>query len=186
MKKLFCVVVTSLLFAGCGTQAPEPAETADAPGVPEAQAHANLAQMMRAIPFPHSNIIFDAGSEDPEEKRKSNEGGGPSGARYSNVYAGWQEVENAGLALAETANLLLVPGRVCENGKPVPNDREDFRRFTAQLADAGMAAYKAAQSKNLDTMLEVGGTVTEACSACHEVYRDKEDNADRCTPPAAE
>jgi cytochrome c2 len=34
-------------------------------------------------------------------------------------------------------------------------------------------------------MLEVGDAVTEACSACHEVYRDKDNDADRCTPPAA-
>jgi hypothetical protein len=31
-------------------------------------------------------------------------------------------------------------------------------------------------------MLEAGGTVTDACSACHDVYREKEP---RCTPPAA-
>jgi hypothetical protein len=186
------VIVSSLLFAACGTQAPEPASTPaeSAAGGPTQRPYANLAQMMRAIPFPNSNIIFDAGSEDPEERKKAAEGGAGGGgsatANFGNVYAGWQQVENAALALSETANLLLIPGRMCENGKPAPTDREDYRKFVAQLAEAGEQAYKAAQSKNLDTMLEVGGTVTEACSACHEVYRDKEDNADRCTPPAAE
>ncbi len=33
-------------------------------------------------------------------------------------------------------------------------------------------------------MLEAGGTVTEACSKCHEVYRDKDNNADRCVAGA--
>jgi hypothetical protein len=186
------VIVSSVLFASCGTQAPEqPAgQAAPAAGAPTQRPYANLAQLMRGIPFPNSNLIFDAGSEDPEAKKKAAEGGSGGGgsatANFGNVYAGWQQVENAALALSETANLLLIPGRMCENGKPAPTDREDYRKFVAQLAEAGEVALKAAQSKNLDTMLEAGGTVTEACSACHEVYRDKENNADRCTPPAAE
>jgi hypothetical protein len=156
---------------------------------PSPTAHANLAQMMRAIPFPNSNLIFDAGNEDPDAVKaaaESAKSGAGATAAYGNIYAGWQQVENAGLMLAETANLLLIPGRLCENGKPVPVDREDFRKFTAGLAQAGQEAYEAAKKKDLDEMLNVGGTVTEACSACHEVYRDKDDNADRCTPPAAE
>lgn len=190
MKKLSCLVVTSLLFVGCGTQTPDQEAAPAAADAPTPEPHANLAQLMRAIPFPNSNIIYDAGNEDPEAAKKAAEGGAGGGGsatkNYSNIYAGWQQVENAALALSETANLLMIPGRMCENGKPAPTDREDFKKFTAQLAAAGEAAYKAAQSKNLDTMLEVGDTVTQACSDCHEVYRDKEDNADRCTPPAAE
>ena len=183
MKKLSCLGVTLLLFSACSTQAPAPAT----PAAPAAKPYANLAQMMRAIPFPNSNIIFDAGNEDPEAKRKPAEGGGAAGATaaYGNVYAGWQQVENAALALQETANLLKIPGRMCENGKPAPTDREDFKKFTEGLAAAGEAALAAAKTKDLDKMLEAGGTVTEACQACHEVYRDKENNADRCTPPAA-
>lgn len=188
MKKLFCVMVTSLLFTACGTQQSAPAPAAPAADAPAARPHATLAQLMRAIPFPNSNIIFDAGGEDPEAKKKAAEGGKGGGSsatqNYGNVYAGWQQVENAAKALSETANLLMIPGRMCENGKPAPTDREDFKKFVAQLADAGEVAYKAAQTKDLDKMLEAGGTVTEACSACHEVYRDKENNADRCTPPA--
>ena len=46
-----------------------------------------------------------------------------------------------------------------------------------------MAAYKAAQSKNQDAMLDVSGTVTDACMACHEVYREKPGGVkDRCLP----
>jgi hypothetical protein len=31
-------------------------------------------------------------------------------------------------------------------------------------------------------MVEVSGTVSEACAACHEVYRDKDDPKARCIP----
>lgn len=187
MKKLSGVVALTFLFVGCNQGQPQNTET-EAPAAAEFMPtpHANLAQLMRGIPFPASNTIFDAQSEDPAAAKEPTDTTGGATATYANVYGGWQAVENAALAIAETANLIMIPGRMCENGKPAPTDREDFRKFVAQLAAAGDAAYKAAQTKNLDTMLEVGGTVTEACSACHEVYRDKEDNADRCTPPAAE
>jgi hypothetical protein len=187
MKKLCCVLVTAAVAAACGNQTPEtpaPAANAFTP-----MPYANLAQVMQAIPFPNSNIIFDAGSEDPEAKRKAPESGGSAAgasAQYGNVYAGWQQVENSALALQETVNLIMIPGRMCQNGKPVPNDQDDFKKFAAGLADAGKAALDAAKSKDLDKMLEAGGTVTEACSACHEVYRDTPNQpADRCMPHAA-
>jgi cytochrome c556 len=71
---------------------------------------------------------------------------------------------------------------MCENGRPAPIGNEDFQRFTQGLADAGAAALTAARAKDLDAMVEVSGTMADACAACHEIYRDKEDNADRCIP----
>lgn len=187
MKGLSCVLMASLVLASCGG-ATQPEETADVNAF-SARPYGNLNQMMQAIPFPASNIIFDASNEDPEEvkKRMAEDKGSSSGARasYGSVYAGWKEVENAARAISETANLVMIPGRMCENGRPVPVDQEDFRRFAEGLAQAGEEAYKAALSKDLDQMLVVGGTVTEACAACHEVYRDKDDQAERCIPTAA-
>lgn len=186
MKGLSCVLVASFVFASCGGTQPEEQATETAEG-PSYQSHANLAQLMQAIPFPASNIIFDAGNEDPEAAQKEGADPAASGAqdRYSSLYGGWTEVENASLALAETANLLRVPGRMCRNGRPAPIEQENWQRFTQGLADAGLASYKAALTKNLDEMLIVGGTVTEACAACHEVYRDVPNEEDRCMVPAA-
>ena len=183
MKSVCALIASSLLFAAC-TSAPAPQPAAPAATGPAAKPYGSLAQMMRAIPFPASNIIFAAQNEDPAAPKKSD----PNAAdRYANIadYGGWTQVENAALALSETANLLLIPGRKCMNGKDAPLDREDYKKAIQQLADAGLAAYKAAQAKNMDQIVEVSGTVAEACSACHEPYRDKDDLADRCTPPAA-
>ena len=167
------------VVAGCDG-APGPAEPAAA--VP-ARPHSTLAQLMRGIPFPNSNVVFDTQTTDPGAKREPGDTRGAGAtADFGNVYGGWQAVENSALALAETATLITVPGRVCENGRPAPVDREDYRRFASQLADAGLAAYKAAQSQSLDAMVEVSGTVSDACAACHEVYRDKDDPKDRCIP----
>jgi hypothetical protein len=184
MKRLYGLLGATLLVGACSAPAPV---QAPAPAAPTAQPYASLAQVMRGIPFPNSNIIFDTQTTDPGAAKKPAEGGAAAGAsaQYNSVYGGWQAVENAALAISETANLIMIPGRLCENGKPVPLDRDDYKKFAAGLADAGKAAYKAAQSKNIDAMVEASGTVSDACAACHEIYREKPDNKDRCTPPAA-
>jgi hypothetical protein len=181
MKRVYGLVAISALFISCTQAAPPPAP---APAAPAAKPYGTLAQMMRGIPFPNSNIIFDTQSSDPGAAQKPSGGAGaPATQQYSGVYGGWQAVENAAIALQETANLLLVPGRMCENGKPAPVDQADFQKWAQGLADAGAAAYKAAQAKNMDQMVEVSGTVSDACAACHEKYRDTPDQPkDRCMP----
>jgi hypothetical protein len=139
---------------------------------------------MRAIAFNSANIIFDTQTHDPGEKPKEGAGGDSASQRFASIYTGWPLVEQSALALSETANLMMLPGRLCENGRPVPLDKEDFRKGIMGLAEAGKAAYKAAQSKNQEQMIEVSNTVTEACLVCHEVYRDKPDNKDRCVAGA--
>jgi hypothetical protein len=144
---------------------------------PAPKPESTLLQVMRAILFPNSNIIFDAQNEDPGAPK--NEG---AEGKYGNVYGGWMAVENAALALSEAANLLMIPGRMCGNGKPAPLNRPDWPKFVAELREAGQVAYKAALTKNQDNIVDASGTVTEACSACHDVYREKTNLADRCTP----
>jgi cytochrome c556 len=77
----------------------------------------------------------------------------------------------------------MIPGRMCSNGNPVPVQRADSVKFVQGLRAAGLEAYKAAQSKNQDAMGDASGTVADACSACHDVYREKRGGPkDRCLP----
>ncbi|HEU4689662.1 MAG TPA: hypothetical protein VFS23_14910 [Vicinamibacterales bacterium] len=178
MKRVYGLVALSIFFVSC-TQAPPPA----APAAPAAKPYGTLAQMMRGIPFPNSNIIFDTQTTDPGAPQKPAEAGAPASQTFAGVYGGWQAVENAAISLQETANLLLIPGRMCENGRPAPVDQEDYKKWAQGLADAGAAALKAAQAKNIDQMVEVSGTVSDACAACHEKYRDTpKQPEDRCIP----
>jgi cytochrome c553 len=136
---------------------------------------------MRGIVFPASNVVFAA--QDDLSKFAPARDPAVSPNPLTNTYGGWQAVENAALALAESANLILLPGRMCSNGKPAPVRRADWVKYAQGLRDAGMAAYKAAQSKNQDAMVDASGTVAEACSACHDVYREKKGGLqDRCLP----
>ena len=178
------VMVGAVSWAACGgpgagtTGTPAPA----AAGGLTQKPYASLAQVMRALPFPSANIIFDAQSNDPGAPAKEGATDGSATSRFSSIYKGWPLVEQSALALSETANLMLIPGRLCENGKPVPLDREDFRKGIEGLVEAGKAAYAAAQSKSQDKVVEVTDKVTEACANCHMVYRDKPEGKDRCIP----
>jgi hypothetical protein len=78
----------------------------------------------------------------------------------------------------ESANLLVISGRKCSNGKEVPLRNADWAKFQ-ELRDAGMTAYKAAQSKNRDDILTAADVLTAACADRHEKYR-KANLADRC------
>lgn len=177
MRNVALVVLGSVFVVGCAAPSQPPAQSA-APAGPTPKAYSSLAQVMQAIPFPASNLIFDTQSNDPGAAKTA--GGANATAQYSGVYGGWTAVENAALALSETANLIMIPGRLCKNGRPVPLDQEAFRKAAQGLIDAGQAAYKAAQAKNLDAMVDVSGTVSDACTACHEKYRDTPDEKDRC------
>ena len=133
---------------------------------------ANLAQLMRGVTFPNANILFNVQVKDPAKDKPAM----PVPFDYvlwgSTVYYGWQTVDQAALTLVETTPLFLVPGRRCENGKPVPVDRADWKQYTAALVDIGKAAYKAAQSRNVETVNKIAEQLNETCANCHKVYRD--------------
>ena len=133
---------------------------------------ANLAQLMRAVTFPNANILFNVQVKDPAKDKPAM----PVPFDYvlwgSTVYYGWQVVDQAALSLVETTPLFLLPGRRCENGRAVPVDRDDWKRYTTALVDAAKASYKAAQSRNVDAVNKIAEQLNETCANCHKVYRD--------------
>ncbi|MBZ5612010.1 MAG: cytochrome c [Acidobacteriia bacterium] len=158
---------------------PAPAPAKRAAASPSTRVEANLAQLMRGILYPSSNVIFAAQSQDPASVAPASV---PATATdpLASTYGKWTAVENSALAIAEAANLLTIPGRKCANGRPVPLQNTDWAKFVQELREAGRASYKAAQSKNQDNIVEAAGTLTEACSNCHDKYREKPNLADRC------
>ncbi|MCH7532077.1 MAG: cytochrome c [Gemmatimonadetes bacterium] len=159
-----------LLLAACAS-----ASTA---GLPAPEPMGNLAQVMRGILFTNSNILFDVQSIDPDNPPPVAAGVGAT-ARFSGIYGGWQMIENAAIALGEAANLITIPGRRCENGRPVPLSQPNWAQFTQGLKDAADVMLVAARAKDQEAASDATNDVVEACYVCHEVYRDVEP---RCTP----
>jgi hypothetical protein len=145
------------------------------------EVHANLNQLMRGVLYPAANVVFFAQSENPADV-KPVPGQDPSMATdpLTSTFGGWQAIENAALALAESANLLLIPGRVCSNGEPAPLKDPAWATFVQQVRDAGLKAYEAARAKNQDKMIELSETLSAACAGCHRKWRDRKTPANRC------
>jgi len=167
---LFCAAGAILAVVGV-VAAQAPAAGRGAAPAPVLRVHGNLAQMMRGILYPASNVVFAAQSTDPATVKPEGDAS-TSPNPLTSSYGGWQAVENAGIALAESANLLSIPGRLCMNGKPAPSQNADWQKWVEELRAAGVTAYKAGQAKNQDAVLEAADVMSVACSNCHEKYRD--------------
>jgi mono/diheme cytochrome c family protein len=135
----------------------------------------NLAELMRAIAFPNSNIIFNLQVKDPGKQPKKPVASVPFDYVEwgSTVYGGWLSVDQAAVALTESAALLLTPGRKCQNGRPVPVDRADWKEYVANLVQASKLAHQASQARKFEAFGEISEKLNDACAACHKVYRDK-------------
>jgi cytochrome c556 len=159
--RILSLVFVMLLFAGVGTaQAPAP------------RPYGNLAQLMKGTLFPASNVIFAVQDTDPATWKPEGDASA-STSLTTGVYSGWQAVENAAVTLSEVSNLLTLPGRSCQNGRPVPVNDAEWRKFSAELAAFGQEALKVAQAKNLNAFLDVADKLTTACGNCHDMYREK-------------
>jgi mono/diheme cytochrome c family protein len=152
-----------------------PAPTATAGGATLPPPEGNLAELMRAIAFPNSNIIFNVQVKDPGKEAKKDLAARPFDYVEwgSTQYQGWLAVDQAAVAISETAPLLLTPGRRCQNGRLAPVDRADWKEFVTALAEAGRIARRAAQARNFEAFGEVSEKLNDACANCHKVYRDK-------------
>jgi len=145
------------------------------------QVHANLNQLMRGALYPAANVVFSAQIENPADV-KPIPGQDPSMATdpLTSTFGGWLAVENAALTLAESANLLSIPGRTCSSGVPVPITDPAWGAFVQQLRDASTQAYRAAQAKDQEKMIENSETLSAACAGCHRKWRDRKTPENRC------
>jgi hypothetical protein len=77
--------------------------------------------------------------------------------------AEWAGIRRSALTLAESGNLLMQRGRVRDEG--------DWMTDAKMLADAGTAAYKAAQAKDAKALAAIASPLDASCTACHRKYR---------------
>ncbi|GFE82336.1 hypothetical protein GCM10011487_43360 [Steroidobacter agaridevorans] len=137
-------LVAGVFSAGCSKPAPVRSEAAPAAGAPSFKAVGPSRQVMLAITIPASETVFNAAAEPPTTDEQ------------------WVSVERAALALAESGNLLLIPGRAVDEG--------EWSRFSHMLIDTAAQAYAASQAKDIEGVSEAGNAIYEACEGCHKKY----------------
>lgn len=75
----------------------------------------------------------------------------------------WAAVRRSAVTLTESGNLLMMPGRARDGGR--------WMSSVKMLVDAGTAASKSAQAKDLQALAAVAGPLDASCRTCHQQYR---------------
>src|SRR5688572_18331468 len=165
-----------LVLPACGLSLTAQTPSADAVPPP-----ADLNQLMRGVLYPAANVVFSAQGDNPGDV-KFVPGHDPNMSTdpLTSTFGGWQAVENAALALAESANLLSIAGRNCSNGVPAPTKDPAWTVFVQEVRDASMKSYRAAQAKDQEEMIETAETLSAACAGCHRKFRDRKVPENRC------
>lgn len=149
----------------------------------------NMLELMRGVFFPNANMIFNVQSHNPAEKKPTAQSSSSTAFNWNlwgaSLYSGWEDVDYAAVVLAEISPALLTPGRTCENGKPVPVGRADWIKFSVDMMKAAQKSYEAAKTKNQEAVSDSTNDLSDACQACHRVYRDRRPpGVDRTAPNA--
>jgi hypothetical protein len=76
--------------------------------------------------------------------------------------AEWERVWAAGITLAESGNLLMMPPRALDQG--------EWLRMSNAFIDVGLEAARAADDKDYQAVLDAGEKVYNLCTECHEQY----------------
>jgi hypothetical protein len=105
----------------------------------------NVSQLMVDIIYPTSDALFYIERNPPKNDHD------------------WKAIRGAALTLAESGNLLLMGSRA--------RDQDRWAKDTKLLIDAGTAAFRAAQKKDMQAILDLNEQLTASCTTCHRHYR---------------
>jgi hypothetical protein len=98
---------------------------------------------------------------------------------------GWQQARNAAVALAESANVLVIPGRpvaapdrVAGEGELSPKEiealiaknRGAWVGHAHSLHAVAMQAIEAIDARDAEKLSDVGGTLDAVCEGCHTQF----------------
>lgn len=148
-RLLIAVLAVAAAAAGC-SRAPR------ADGAASMQARATTKDVIDAIVAPDAQAIFDAVAY--ENGRLT---------RAPRTDDQWNRLRLQALAVAEAGNLLMM--------QPRAKDAGDWMAFSRDMGVKAAAAADAAESKDVDRLLQAGGALYDTCTACHMKYGPKDD-----------
>ena len=105
----------------------------------------SMSDLMVKIIYPASDALFYVETRTPTTE------------------AEWTVLEGQALMLAETGNLLMMPGRA--------RDQQQWMADAKLMLDAGAAAVKAAKARNVEAIAALSDQLLESCTSCHKHYR---------------
>ena len=109
------------------------------------QPASTMSELMVKIIYPASDAIFYITTREPKSE------------------AEWVELQGKALAVAESANLLMMPGRA--------RDQDRWMQDAQLMLDAGRAAFRAAKAKDVAALDALNDQLYTSCTSCHQHYR---------------
>jgi cytochrome c556 len=83
--------------------------------------------------------------------------------------AAWANLEEHATQLAAAGALVSLAGTGVND--IVWTDSAGWQKWSRALSDAGLAALKATQDKNMDALVAANGQLVEACEGCHKEFK---------------
>ena len=80
--------------------------------------------------------------------------------------AEWMELRNAAATIAETGNLLMMPGRI----DGADGRGQDWLAYSQGIVDVGRQLITAAENQDKQAIFDLGGDLYRVCVACHTAY----------------
>jgi hypothetical protein len=135
--------VACIAAAACGGPPPPPFKPV-----------ADVKQLMEAVVDPSADVVWESVAtiftKDHVEERRPR------------TKEEWAHVRSHAMMLAESGNLLMMVPRAKDGG--------DWMKMAQALVDTAAVALRAADAKDADGLLKVGGEIDEACETCHKKY----------------
>ena len=131
-----------ILLAGAALAQAPPNET-PAPVSPYRNV-GNMSRLMIDIIYPTSDAIFYVDRDEPKTEVQ------------------WNTLASQALMLAESGNLLMMPGRA--------RDGALWMKQSRALIEAGAMAAKAADAKDAAGLMTAGHLIDLSCDRCHRRY----------------
>src|SRR5262245_24041831 len=138
MRKLF-VILALLWLVVLQLEAQDPTPAGDLKVV------GTMSELMIRIIYPSSDAVFYITTRTPATDVQ------------------WGELQGQTLMLAESANLLMMPGHA--------RDQDRWMADARLMRDAGAAAFKAAKAKDVKALEALNEQLYQSCTTCHMHYR---------------
>jgi cytochrome c556 len=135
-----------------------------------------IAEIMESMVMPAAQVLWDAVGVDVTEKGEIQ--------TKPETDEDWAKVRAAAITLAEAANTMIVSGRRAAPAGETPEEgsgeltpaevealiatqRPAWVGYANVLHASAIQALAAVDARDTDAISEVGGTIDEACEACH-------------------
>ena len=149
MRVLAALLVAASTLSPAAAQTPSPGASQppvpSTAGIPAAARVGSMSELMVDIIYPASDAIFYVTTREPTNDVE------------------WNALRGKALMVAESANLLMLPGRA--------RDQDRWMADAKLLLDAGTAAFRAARRKDLKALEDLNDQLYLSCTTCHMHYR---------------